>query len=146
MLRGAASVAVGLGSVGAGSATPGWSFGPRAQASPGAADWRALAQELRGVLVRPGASRYAQAVRTFDPRRDGATPRAVIQVAGEADVVTTLAFVQRFGRELGARSCGHSYGGASTGNGVVVLDTGALRSVPLASAAGRVRIGPGVRL
>jgi len=70
----------------------------------------------------------------------------VVQVAGEADVVTTLAFAQRFGLAIRPRSGGHSYVGASTGNGVLVLDTGALRSVRLASAAGRIRIGPGVRL
>jgi FAD/FMN-containing dehydrogenase len=114
--------------------------------SLGAADWRALARDLRGALLRPGDSGYARAVRTFDPRRDGVMPRAVVQVAGDGDVVATLAFVQRFGLAVRPRSGGHSYVGASTGNGVLVLDTGGLRSIRVATGARRVRVGAGARL
>jgi FAD/FMN-containing dehydrogenase len=126
--------------------TPSWSLDARAGTSPTAADWRALADELRGSLLRPGASRYPEAVKTFDPRRDGVTPRAVVQVAGEADVVATVDFARRFGLAVRPRAGGHSYVGASTGNGVLVVDTGALRSVHLSPTAARVRVGAGARL
>src|ERR671921_1122384 len=143
ILQGAAAIAAGL----AGSGVGWWaSASPRADASPSAVDWRKLAGELHGVLVRPGASSYPAAVRTFDPRRDRATPLAVVQVAREADVVATLEFAQRFGLALRPRSGGHSYVGASTGNGVLVLDTGGLRSIRVASGARQVRIGAGARL
>jgi FAD/FMN-containing dehydrogenase len=139
-------VAVGVGLPVTAGATPSWSVGARAEASPTEADWRALARELRGPLLRPGARLYPSAVRTFDPRRDGATPHAVVQVADEADVVATVAFARKFDLAVRPRSGGHSYVGASTGNGVLVVDTGALRSVVLASGAGRVRLGAGARL
>jgi FAD/FMN-containing dehydrogenase len=85
-------------------------------------------------------------VETFDPRRDGATPLAVVKVAAEADVVRTLDFAQRFGLALRPRSGGHSYVGASTGNGVLVLDTGGLQAVRLDPSASSVRIGAGAKL
>jgi len=105
-----------------------------------------LAGDLKGVVLRPGAALYPTAVRTFDPRRDGATPLAVVQVAADSDVVRTLAFAQHFGLAIRPRSGGHSYVGASTGNGVVVLDTGPLRSVRLNGAGSQVRVGAGARL
>jgi FAD/FMN-containing dehydrogenase len=70
----------------------------------------------------------------------------VVQVGGHGDVVTTLDFVQRFGLAVRPRSGGHSYVGASTGNGVLVLDTGGLRSIRVVSGAHQVRIGAGARL
>jgi FAD/FMN-containing dehydrogenase len=97
-------------------------------------------------LLRPGDKRYSQAVRTFDPRRDGVMPRAVVQVAGDGDVVATLDFVERFDLAVRPRAGGHSYVGASTGNGVLVLDTGSLNSIRVASSAQRIRIGAGARL
>jgi FAD/FMN-containing dehydrogenase len=97
-------------------------------------------------LIRPGDHRYEQAVQTFDPRRDDVMPRAVVQVAGPDDVVATVDFVQRFGLAVRPRSGGHSYVGASTGNGVLVLGTGGLRSIRVASGARRIRIGAGARL
>src|SRR3954471_20862649 len=136
LLAGAASVAAGWGSLGPSGATASRAAGVLDAASPGAADWRAFARDLSGALLRPGDDRYAQAVRTFDPRRDGVRPRAVVQVSGHGDVVTTLDFVQRFGLAVRPRSGGHSYVGASTGNGVLVLDTGGF---------GCIRVAPGAR-
>src|SRR3954471_1136139 len=134
VLGGAASLALGLAAgLSAGGTSPSWSA-PRGHGSPGATDWRGLAGELQGVVLRPGAALYPTAVRTFDPRRDGVTPLAVVQVAGESDVVRTLAFAAHFGLAVRPRSGGHSYVGASTGNGVVVLDTGPLHSVGLNAA------------
>jgi FAD/FMN-containing dehydrogenase len=146
ILRGAAAVAVGLAAPGAGWWAPTSAAGLQPEVKPGAKDWRKLAGELRGVLLRPDAPLYRAAVRTFDPRRDGATPLAVVQVAGAADVVRTLAFAQRFELPVRPRCGGHSYVGASTGNGVLVVDTGALRTVRLDPSARSVRIGAGARL
>ena len=145
MLWGAAAIGAGLAGPSAGWVTPS-SASPRAEASPTAADWRRLAGELHGVVVRPSARSYPAAVRTFDPRRDGSTPLAVVQVGSEADVARTLDFARRFGLALRPRSGGHSYVGASTGNGVLVLDTGALHAVRLDPSASSVRIGASARL
>ena len=85
-------------------------------------------------------------MKTFDPRRDGATPLAVVQVRTESDVVRTLDFAQRLGLALRPRSGGHSYVGASTGNGLLVLDTGALDAVRPDASASSVQVGAGARL
>jgi FAD/FMN-containing dehydrogenase len=70
----------------------------------------------------------------------------VVQVAREADVVQTVAFARRFGLAVRPRSGGHSYVGASTGNGVLVLDTGALHMVDLDPTSHHLRVGAGARL
>jgi hypothetical protein len=50
------------------------STGARASASASAADWAALAKDLSGPLVRPGASSYLDDLQLFDPRFDGIRP------------------------------------------------------------------------
>ena len=137
--------------LGAGAATAlaaGTSFGSlptAAAAGPKAADWKSLAKQLNGRLFRPGQDGYASAVKTFDPRRDGQRPLALVRAAGAGDVKDALRFAVKFGLKPRPRSGGHSYVGASTGNGVLVIDCGAIDTVHYHSDKS-VTIGAGVRL
>jgi len=97
-------------------------------------------------VLRPGTPDYSSAVKTFDPRRDQLKPTAVVQVISEADVKACLAFAQRYRLVVRPRSGGHSYVGASTGNGVLVVDTRRLNAITVDSSHGYVHVGAGAAL
>ena len=141
LLGGSAALAgAGIAGVG-GSLLP-----PRAYASgPGSKDWSKLKRSLEGSLLRPGDSGYVGAVKTFDPRRDGQRPLAVVRAASTADVIQAIKFTTKFELKPRPRSGGHSYVGASTGNGVLVIDVGRMKQIIYRSDKS-VSIGAGVRL
>jgi FAD/FMN-containing dehydrogenase len=109
-------------------------------------DWSALDRKLLGRLLRPDDSGYRAAVRTFDPRRDSYRPLAVIRAADAGDIVDSLAFATDHGVSPRPRSGGHSYVGASTGNGVLVIDCAGLDTISYDAASRQVTVGAGVRL
>ncbi|WP_018504047.1 FAD-binding oxidoreductase [Parafrankia discariae] len=124
-LAGAGLVALGTGGLGAG--LTGCSGGDDA-AEPTERDWNRLADRLTGRLVRPGAAEYPAAGQLFDPAFDRIRPRAVAYCASAADVAAGVAFARSAGLPFTARAGGHSYGGYSTTNGLV-LDVSTLNSV-----------------
>lgn len=140
-LIGAGAALLGAGAVGKIISTP-----TLADAAPPTSAWKALATELDGTLLRPGDDGYVAAVRTFDPRRDVLRPLAIARVAGPADVAAVFAFCRRYAISPRPRAGGHSYVGASTGTGVMVIDTGGLRAIHYDAGSKTVTIGPGVRL
>lgn len=117
-----------------------------ARSSAGSPDWAALDKAVRGPVLRPGAAGYSAAVKTFDPRRDQLKPVAVVQVVSEADIVTCLKFAQKYRLRVRPRSGGHSYVGASTGNGVLVVDTRRLNAITLDASHRNVVVGAGAAL
>ncbi|MFE7510008.1 FAD-binding oxidoreductase [Streptomyces sp. NPDC057540] len=126
--------------------TPGFASaaaGGRA-AAPRAADWTALGRGLQGGLVRPGDADYATARQLYNTRFDHLRPAAVAYVAGTADVTECLAFARRHGTPVAIRNGGHSYAGWSSGNGRLVVDVSALKSVRTGS--GSAVIGAGAKL
>lgn len=138
----AGAALLGAGSVAKIISTPGI-----AEAStPPASAWKALKAELDGSLLRPGDDGYTAAVRTFDPRRDDRRPLGIVRAAGAHDVAAAFAFVRRYGIHPRPRSGGHSYVGASTGNGVLVIDVGAIDRVHYHADTHRVTVGAGARL
>jgi FAD/FMN-containing dehydrogenase len=104
----------------------------------------ALARLLDGEVVAPGSAGYASARRLWDSRFDGLRPRAVAYCANAADVEKVVRWAERHGVRAVPRSGGHSYGGYSSGNGVVVADVSRLDTV--AVSAGRARVGAGAKL
>jgi FAD/FMN-containing dehydrogenase len=113
---------------------------------PTAADWAALAAGLEGSLVQPGGSGFAAAHQLYDPRWDSVTPAAVVRAAGAADVAEAVQFARRHGVRLTPRGGGHSYLGASSVSGGLVVDTRAMRSVTYDAATGSTTIGAGAQL
>ncbi len=107
--------------------------------------WHTLARSLDGRLIRPGEPGYPTARLAYDPLFDDVRPRAVVQAASASDVATTIRFARDHGIAFAARSGGHSYGGYSLSDGIVI-DLTALSSVRADPSAGRATVGSGATL
>lgn len=108
------------------------------------ADWSALGQGLAGQLVQPADADYATARLLFDPRFDALRPAGIAFCDNPSDVAQCLAFVQRYGVAVTARSGGHSYAGYSSGSGLVI-DVTRMNTVG-SVGGGTARVGAGTRL
>jgi FAD/FMN-containing dehydrogenase len=84
------------------------------------AGWELLRGSLRGDLVTPSDPRYARARVGYWAQFDDVLPSAVAFCATPADVAACLAFCQDRGIPAVPRSGGHSLGGYSTTEGLVI--------------------------
>lgn len=98
---------------------------------------------MHGDVVRRGDSGYRTATHLFNPRFDGSRPQGVAYCADAADVATAVAFARDAGVPLALRAGGHSYGGWSTGSGLV-LDVSRINGVAVDGSTATV--GAGARL
>jgi FAD/FMN-containing dehydrogenase len=110
---------------------------------PSAAEWAALRRSLDGQLVLPAQAAYAQSKLVYDLRFEDAAPAAVAYAGSATDVQRLIHFARLHALAPIPRCGGHSYGGYSTGDGLVI-DVGALNAVTLAGASASV--GAGTRL
>ncbi len=94
-------------------------------------------------MIRPGSSAYSDAKLDYDPRFDTIHPRAIVLAASARDVARSIAFARDHGLAFSARSGGHSYGGYSLSEGLVV-DVSQMAQVRAAS--GTATIGAGAKL
>jgi FAD/FMN-containing dehydrogenase len=109
------------------------------------AAWASLATALTGRLVMPTSPAYAQAKLVYNLRFSAIDPVAVAYCAEPADVQRCIDFARTHGVTPIPRCGGHSYGGYSTGTGLVV-DVSPMNSVRTDSAEGRAVIGAGTQL
>ncbi len=116
-----------------------------ARRPPDPSDWDALERSLSGPLVRPGSPAYATATQLFNPAVDSATPQGIAYCQSAADVATCLSFVQDHPLAFAVRSGGHSYGGYSTGDGLVV-DVTRQAAVQLGGSGDTATVGAGAHL
>lgn len=104
-------------------------------------------RELRGLVSGPvlaaGSAAYDAARLVYNERFDGVHPLAVVRPTGVADVQAVVRWAARRGVAIVPRSGGHSYGGYSTGSGVVV-DLSPLAGVRV--EGGTAVVGAGARL
>jgi FAD/FMN-containing dehydrogenase len=114
-----------------------------ATGSPTPAGLAALRDTLGERLVLPGDAPYTTAARIFNPRFDGATPAAVAYCTSADEVRRCVDAARAAGVRPIARSGGHSYGGYSTGAGLVIDVTGI---AAVTRAAGTASAGGGARL
>src|SRR5256885_12482052 len=114
---------------------------PMATARP--PDWEALGRALKGELVRPSDPAYDTRRVLYNTRFDAIRPDAIARCVSVDDVRVCVAFAASTGVPLALRSGGHSYGGWSTGRGLVI-DTGPLNAIDV--RADRVVVGAGARL
>lgn len=130
---------------GAGTTTP-TTGGTGRTGQPSPADWQALAASLGGSLVLPADPAYAVDAQLYNERFDGAThPAGIAYCASSQDVQRCVDFVRRHGIRPAIRSGGHSFGGYSSGNGLVV-DVTRMASVTVAPDRTTATIGAGARL
>ena len=116
----------------------------RLLATATAADWTALGRGLAGHLVRPGDGDYDTARLLFNPRFDGQRPAGIAFCENTSDVAECLAFVRKLGVAVTPRSGGHSYGGLSSGPGLVI-DVTRMNAVTNVGSS-TARVGAGTRL
>ncbi len=126
--------------LGAGAATLGLAALPAASAVAGTTAWQQLARSFAGQLVLPSDQAYATAKQLEIGQFDAISPRAVAYCTNAADVSLVIRFAQDNDLTVAVRSGGHSYGGYSTGRGIV-LDVSRLNEVTVGD--GTVDLGPG---
>jgi FAD/FMN-containing dehydrogenase len=149
--RGAALAALGAGVAACGTTPPKTTTraphpppaSPPSATQPTSADWSALAGSLQGQLVLPTDPRYATARLVYDLRFESATPQAIAYCASASDVQRLLDFARRHAVQPIPRCGGHSYGGYSTGSGLIV-DVSPMNQVNVSGMTATV--GAGARL
>jgi FAD/FMN-containing dehydrogenase len=133
----------------AGALAAGVVFGSgRAGGEPIASGWDGLSQAIGGQVIQPNSGpQFATAKQVFNTNFNGMTPAAVVTVTSPADVQKAMAFATANHLKVAPRSGGHSYVGASTANGTMVLD---LRQLPgginYDAATGFVTVTPATSL
>jgi FAD binding domain/Berberine and berberine like len=133
----------------AGALAAGAVFGSvRTTADPNTSGWDGLSAAIGGQVLRPdGGAQFATAKQVFNTNHNGSTPAAVVTVTSAADVQKAMAFAAANNLKVAPRSGGHSYVGASTANGTMVLD---LRQLPgeinYDAATGLVTVTPATGL
>lgn len=120
---------------------------PRVAADPRAAGWEGLSSALGGKVLLPDSPQFAGAKQVFNTNYNGLIPAAVVTPTSAADVQKAMAFAAAHNLKVAPRSGGHSYIGASTANGAMVLD---LRQLPgdanYDAATGQVTVTPATSL
>src|SRR5690348_11264479 len=106
---------------------------------------RALAKDLTGRVIGRGQAGYDAARLLYSTRFDGVHPLAVAYCASATDVARAIGWARRNGIRIAARSGGHSYGGYSTGSGLVV-DVSRLTAITINPARTQATVGAGARL
>lgn len=97
----------------------------RAVAAPVASGWEGLS--IGGPVIQPDSPQFGSAKSVFNTNYNGLTPAAVVVPTSMADVQKAMAFAAANNLKVAPRGGGHSYVGASTANGAMVLD---LRQLP----------------
>ncbi|ABK64471.1 FAD-binding oxidoreductase [Mycobacterium avium] len=120
---------------------------PRVGADPRPSGWEGLSTALGGKVLLPDSPQFAGAKQVFNTNYNGSTPAAVVTPTSAADVQKAMAFAAAHNLKVAPRSGGHSYTGASTANGTMVLD---LRQLPgdanYDAATGQVTVTPATSL
>jgi FAD/FMN-containing dehydrogenase len=104
----------------------------------------ALAAAMRGPVLLPGSAAYARLRPVFNGRYDGVHPAAIAQPVDATDLAAALRVARARDLAVRVRAGGHSYIGASTVAGGVVLDLRRLRGIQVL-ADGSVLAGAGLR-
>ena len=119
----------------------------RANADPNTSAFSGLSTAIAGQVLTPGDAQFATAKQVFNTNYNGSTPAAVVAVTSPADVQKAMAFAAAHNLKVAARSGGHSYVGASTANGTMVLDLRQLAGgVKYDAGSGQVTVTPATSL
>jgi FAD/FMN-containing dehydrogenase len=107
-----------------------------------AVDWAALRRHLAGDVVLPGEADYERARRVASTQFDAVRPQAVAYCESSADVATVVRFAGDHALHTVPRSGGHSFGGYSTTDGLV-LDVSRMNKIQV--NGGTVTVGSGTQ-
>jgi FAD/FMN-containing dehydrogenase len=120
----------------------------RATADPNTAGWGGLSTTISGQVVLPdNGAQFATAKQVFNTNYNGSAPAAVVTPTSAADVQKAMAFAAAHNLKVAPRGGGHSYVGASTANGTMVLDPRQLPGgISYDAATGHVTVTPATDL
>ncbi len=103
-------------------------FGTARAAADPASGWGGLASAIGGRVVLPASgAQFAAGKQVFNSFYDNSNPAAVVTVSSQSDVQKAVSFATANGLKIAPRGGGHSYIGASSAPGTMVLD---LRGLP----------------
>lgn len=87
-----------------------------------------LASSVRGATIQPGDDQYEAARHVYNAMIDR-RPRAIVQAADAADVITAVTFAREQGIYPSIRGGGHNVVGFSTNDDGLVIDLSAMKNV-----------------
>jgi hypothetical protein len=105
-------------------------------------DIRPLADAVSGAALGPGDDGWDAARQAWNLAADQ-RPAAVVQAAGEDDVVATVGFAREHGLRVAAQSTGHAASGIASLDGTILLRTVRMAGVEVDAGARRARAEAG---
>ncbi len=123
-------------------------FGTARAAADAGSAWASLASSIGGSVLLPASgAQFSTAKQVFNSFYNSSNPTAVVTVSSQADVQKAVAFAAANNLKIAPRGGGHSYVGASTASGTMVLD---LRGLPgganFDGGSGNVTVTPATAL
>ncbi|HWD96148.1 MAG TPA: FAD-binding oxidoreductase [Acidimicrobiales bacterium] len=118
---------------------------PVAIGPPTAKDWATLAASLTGTLVLPTSGSYNVDRLLYNAKFENPHPLALAYCASADDVARCVDFATSHEIRVAARSGGHSYGGYSNCDGLVI-DVSRLSSIDVDTRANVATVGAGAQL
>ena len=109
----------------------------------GEATVQELRESVRGEIVTPDDSGYAEASKVWNGQHDDRRPAMVIRCQGAADVIAAVGFARANDLPIAVRGGGHSLPGFSTVDDGVVIDLGPMSGVRVDPQARRATVGGG---
>lgn len=97
-----------------------WFGGCRKTAYEAETIWQELSVALKGTLLRPDYSGFAQKAAPWALQYAQILPQAIASCVSKEDVQTCMRWARKHNVPLVARSGGHSYGGYSTTTGLMI--------------------------
>ncbi len=108
-------------------------------------EWRRLGQSLIGDLVLPTDPSFSTDRLLYNAKFANLAPAGIAYCANSDDVARCIDFTNRHSLAVAARSGGHSYGGYSSCDGLVV-DVSRLAAVNVNTTSNIAVVGAGARL
>jgi hypothetical protein len=110
-----------------------------------AASWSQLGASLTGSLVLPSNPRYGIDRQLYNSKFVNLHPRAIAYCATSNDVARCIDFATSHDVAIAGRSGGHSYGGYSNSDGLVI-DVSRMAGISVDTVANTARVGAGATL
>jgi FAD binding domain/Berberine and berberine like len=104
--------------------------------------WAALAQSLRGALIKRGDREYEEARKLYNAMIDK-RPLAIARCADVADVIAAVNFGRENKLPIAIRGGGHNGPGLGSVDDGLVIDLSAMKGVRVDPKNRTVRVGPG---
>ena len=110
--------------------------------APREPDWRDLAHQIRGRVIRPGEAGYAQLRMPSNLRYADVLPAGIVLCKGPEDIRQSILWARAHNLPAVPRAGGHSYSGYSVTHGLLV-DLTRMNAVDVSRSDGIATIEPG---